>query len=148
MPTIFAPSPNWYLPKEDSHKSGFKTVSRKQPPRGGSTVEEYFAKQKPELREIAEKLRGLVKRAAPSLREELKWGFPCYVGDDNVCNIMVTGSWVDLGFFRGVDLKDPKGLLEGSGRGMRHVKVHKAEDIDTAALGALIKQAASLKPKK
>ena len=123
-------------------------MSTRNIPRGGTNVHEYIAKQKPELGEIARRLRSLVKKAAPELREEMKWGFPCYVGTDNVCNIMVTGKWVDLGFFRGVDLKDAKGLLEGSGKGMRHVKVHKVEDIDPAAITALVKQAASLKPRR
>lgn len=77
----------------------------------------------------------------------MKWGFPCYVGTDNICNIMVTGKWVDLGFFRGVDLKDTKGLLEGSGKGMRHIKIHRLEDIDTVTTTAMVKQAASLRPK-
>ena len=89
-----------------------------------------------------------MKKAAPGLKEEMKWGFPCYVGEKNVCNIMVTGKWVDLGFFQGFDLKDPKGLLEGSGKEMRHIKVRKPEDIDIAALTVVVKQAASLKPGK
>lgn len=78
----------------------------------------------------------------------MKWGFPCYVDTDSICNIMITGKWADLGFFRGVDLKDPKGLLEGSGKGMRHIKIPRVEDIDTTAITALVRQAASLKPKK
>ena len=122
-------------------------MSKKDVPHGGTTVDEYIAKQKPALQEIAKNLRNLVKKAAPELREEMKWGFPCYVGTDNICNIMVTGKWVDLGFFRGVDLKDTKGLLEGSGKGMRHIKIHRLEDIDTATITAMVKQAASLRPK-
>ncbi len=122
-------------------------MSKKNVPRGGDTVDEYMAKQKPKLGEIARRLRTLVKKAAPELMEEMKWGFPCYVGMDNVCNIMVTGKWVDLGFFRGVDLKNSKGLLEGSGKGMRHIKIHRLEDIDTATITAMVKQAASLRPK-
>ncbi len=116
----------------------------KQPPRGGANADDYVSKQKPEFREIMNSLRGLVKRAAPGLREELKWGFPCYVGDDDVCNIMVTGKWVDLGFFHCVDLDDLNGLLEGSGKGMRHVKIHTVKDIEAPTLTVLIKQAASL----
>lgn len=120
-------------------------MSKKDVPRAGTTVDEYIAKQKPALQEIAKNLRNLVKKAAPELREEMKWGFPCYVGADNICYIMVTGKWVDLGFFRGVDLKDTKGLLEGSGKGRRHIKIHRLEDIDTATTTAMVKQAASLR---
>ena len=122
-------------------------MSKKDVPHGGTTVDEYIAKQKPALQEIAKNLHNLVKKAAPELREEMKWGFPCYVGTDNICNIMVTGKWVDLGFFRGVDLKDTKGLLEGSGKGMKHIKIHRLEDIDTVATTAMVKQAGSLRPR-
>lgn len=56
-------------------------MSKKDVPRAGTTVDEYIAKQKPALQEIAKNLRNLVKKAAPELREEMKW-FPCYVGTD------------------------------------------------------------------
>ncbi len=117
------------------------------PSRGGSSVNDYLAKQKPELRKIAEQLRWIVKKTVPKLVEEMKWGFPCYSGTENVCNIMVTRAWVDLGFFRGVDLDDPKGLLEGSGKGMRHIKIHKLEDIDANSIAGLVRQASQLRPK-
>jgi hypothetical protein len=35
--------------------------------------------------------------------------------------------WVSLMFMRGADLADPEGLLEGSGKKMRHVKLRSAE---------------------
>lgn len=115
---------------------------------GGMDVDEYIAKQKPELRRIVKALRDLVKQAAPNLSEQLKWEVPWYVGKGNVCYIAAMTSWVNLGFSRGTELKDPKLLLEGSGKGMRHIKVRKVEDIDSVAITALIKQAATLKPKK
>ncbi len=51
-------------------------------------------------------------------------------------------------FYRGTELKDPRGLLEGSGKGMRHVKVHSMKDIGEEYFAGLIKQAASLKLRK
>lgn len=45
-----------------------------------------------------------------------------------------------VSFFRGADLKDPIGLLEGTGRRMRHVKVRPSTPIDAKALGVLIQQ--------
>jgi hypothetical protein len=43
-----------------------------------------------------------------------------------------------VGFFFGAELEDPMGLLEGSGRRMRHVKVRPGVDLNVAALSALI----------
>ena len=43
-----------------------------------------------------------------------------------------------VGFFHGADLPDPSGLLEGSGKRMRHVKLRWGQPAPEAALQALI----------
>jgi hypothetical protein len=45
---------------------------------------------------------------------------------------------VNVGFFYGALLKDPAGLLEGSGKRMRHVKLQPGTKLNTAALRDLI----------
>jgi hypothetical protein len=60
---------------------------------------------------------------------------------DNICLIVVYRDHVNLMFPRGVDLKDPRGLLEGSGKAMRHVKMLSPADIDRPGVRALIRQA-------
>ena len=45
---------------------------------------------------------------------------------------------VNVGFFRGAEIADPEGLLEGTGRFMRHVKVRPDDDVDARALARLI----------
>ena len=52
--------------------------------------------------------------------------------------------YVQFGFFGGSALKDPRGLLEGEGQYVRHIKVHGTSDIDETAFAALLKQAARL----
>lgn len=47
-------------------------------------------------------------------------------------------SHINVGFFHGAQLKDPTGLLEGSGKRMRHVKVKPERQINVAALNDLI----------
>jgi hypothetical protein len=44
----------------------------------------------------------------------------------------------NVGFFHGAELKDPAGLLQGTGKRMRHVKVKPGVALDAAALEALI----------
>jgi hypothetical protein len=46
-----------------------------------------------------------------------------------------------VGFFHGSSLPDPSGLLEGSGKRMRHVKLKPGVEVDEAALAALIDSA-------
>lgn len=48
---------------------------------------------------------------------------------------------VNLGFFQGDTLPDPAGLLQGSGKHMRHVKLQPGAPLDEAALTALVKAA-------
>jgi len=45
---------------------------------------------------------------------------------------------VNVGFFYGALLEDPAGLLEGSGKRMRHVKLQPGADLDAASLRNLI----------
>ena len=46
-----------------------------------------------------------------------------------------------VGFFRGAELADPVGLLEGTGKYMRHVKLRPEGAIDAATLSQLIESA-------
>jgi hypothetical protein len=48
---------------------------------------------------------------------------------------------VNVGFFRGAEIADPNGLLEGAGKFMRHVKLRPEQDVDAAALKKLIETA-------
>ena len=48
---------------------------------------------------------------------------------------------VNVGFFRGAELADPGGLMQGTGKYMRHVKLRPDKQIDDAALTALIRHA-------
>jgi hypothetical protein len=45
---------------------------------------------------------------------------------------------VNVGFFNGAEIPDPGGLLQGTGRFMRHVKLTTQDSTDDAALTDLI----------
>jgi hypothetical protein len=108
-------------------------------------VSTYVKAQKPNHQRIIQKLRRLVREAAPSLREKLKWGNPCYIQGENqnVCSIYVISNHVNLGFFHGINLQDPKKRLEGTGKAMRHIKTRNAEDIEATVITKLVQQAAA-----
>ena len=57
-------------------------------------------------------------------------------------SIGVSPTWsnahVNVGFFRGAEIADPDGLLEGTGKFMRHVKLTPKRDVDARALMKLI----------
>lgn len=48
---------------------------------------------------------------------------------------------VNIGFFRRAEIADPDGLLEGTGKFMRHVKLRPERDVDAKALLKLIETA-------
>ena len=103
----------------------------------------YLADQPPKNQALIRALRKFVKLAAPKLEESVKWGNGCWVkGKDPVSYVYSAPGYVQLGFFRGASLDDPKGLLEGEGAYVRHIKVRAVGDIDEAAFGALLRQAA------
>jgi len=60
---------------------------------------------------------------------------------DNICLLVIYRDHVNLMFPRGVDLNDPNGLLEGSGKAMRHVKLRMLGDLDKPGVRQLIVQA-------
>lgn len=109
-------------------------------------VEEILAQHKPEVRAVAEALRTLVRRTAPHLKEEGKpgWSNIVYRGRGVVCAISPHKDHVNLHFYKGTALQDPEGLLEGSGKALRHVKVRRLEDLPRQALERLLRQAVAL----
>jgi hypothetical protein len=105
--------------------------------------DEYLADQLPKNRSIIRTLRKFVKRVAPGLKESVKWGNGCWLmGNLPVAYVYSAPEYVQFGFFRGSSLKDPLRILEGKGQYVRHIKVHKASDIDEDAFRVLLQQAA------
>ena len=60
---------------------------------------------------------------------------------DGYAYILPYKRWVNLGFYQGVELADPEGLLEGTGAKMRHVKVRSVGEARQAAVRALVEGA-------
>ncbi|MED5619782.1 DUF1801 domain-containing protein [Ideonella sp. BN130291] len=55
--------------------------------------------------------------------------------------IAVQPRHINLGFYRGAMLDDPAGLLEGTGKGLRHIKLRSVEQAVQPAVIALLRQA-------
>ena len=73
------------------------------------------------------------------VRELLHDGHPtACVGDAAFCYVNAFMAHVNVGFFLGALLDDPDGLLEGTGKRMRHVKLRPGIETDHRALTALI----------
>ena len=108
------------------------------------TVDSWMSEVSLELRSIAEALRQLVLRADPALTEAIKWGNPVYEKVGKVCLLVAGRAYVSLGFFNGASLTDPEGLIEGTGKKMRHIKVRNLEDIWSDRFTSWIREAIDL----
>ena len=97
------------------------------------------------LAPILTALRGLVEELHPdavetaSRREQtVTWGFPGGKMTAGYAYARAFRAHVNLGFFQGVSLPDPEGMLEGSGKALRHVKLHTPEEALAPAVRALM----------
>ena len=61
--------------------------------------------------------------------------------EDCVCMIGVYRKHANLQFTHGIDLADPHGLLEGTGKRMRHIKVRALSDLDRQEIREFLRQA-------
>lgn len=105
--------------------------------------DEYLEAQSPRNQAIIRALRAFVRRAEPELSESVKWGNGCWIGSKGpVAYVYSDTEYVQFGFFHGASLKDPKGLLEGKGQYVRHIKVRNRSAIDRPAFAGLLRQAA------
>jgi hypothetical protein len=105
-------------------------------------VEAFVREQSPAHQKTINRLRVIVKSAAPELEEKMRWRQVGYlVSKKDVCGIYPAGDHVNLSFWLGSTLRDPDGLLEGTGKGMRHVKVFRVEDVGEETVKAYVREA-------
>lgn len=93
-------------------------------------------------KEIMEAVRRLIHESVPGLREEFKWSRPVFGAEKDFAYLQVTKGHVTLGFYRFDKLDDPKNLLEGTGKAMRHIKLKNPDDLDATLLTTWFKAAA------
>jgi hypothetical protein len=110
--------------------------------RGTATTRTRPAEEDMEL--VAEAARKMIRRLGPELKTETKWGHPWFVGTDLVCLVGAFTHHTGIEFWRGSMLKDPRGLLEGTGKNLRHVKVRTTPEATAPALAELVREAIRL----
>jgi hypothetical protein len=113
--------------------------------RRAASVDEYIDLLVTPPKDIAVLLRAIIRTHYLHLREDFKWHVPVYsLGKTPVVSIEGFKAHVNLKFFKGARLQDHEGLLEGTGKGVRHVKFHSTQDVDEGKIRGLIDQAPEL----
>lgn len=102
-------------------------------------IDAWLRQHAGELGEIAKHWFEVMRQCGNDVQESLHDGHPtACVADAAFAYVNAFTAHVNVGFFRGAEIADPEGLLEGSGKFMRHVKIGPGRDCDAAALLKLI----------
>jgi hypothetical protein len=106
-------------------------------------IDAWFQTHAGELGKMARRWFEVMRRCGDEVREVLHDGCPvACLGDVPFAYVNVFTAHMNVGFFQGAGLKDPDGLLQGTGKFMRHVKL-RAADSHEDALRRLIEAAYS-----
>ena len=99
------------------------------------------------------RLRLLIREADPDVVEDVKWrkpsnpaGVPVWEHDGLICTGETYRDKVKLTFAKGASLDDPSGLFNSSldGNTRRAIDIREGEEMNAAALKALIREAVAL----
>jgi hypothetical protein len=88
-------------------------------------------------------LRDKILKLESNLDEVIKWNNLIYEKDGLVVQLLCKDH-VNLEFAQGIELLDPDGMLEGTGKKIRHVKIRNSEEIESEQLTNLIREALDL----
>ncbi len=112
------------------------------------TFDDVLAGAGEDVESIARRLRALIKSVHPDALEvprpgkrTITYGIGPRKASEAYVQIALARLHVNLAFLHGASLRDPDGLMEGTGKAIRHVKVRSGADADLPALGRLVKAA-------
>jgi hypothetical protein len=115
----------------------FPDATRRDP-----AIETWATEHAGTLGELAMCWFDCMRRCGSDVREIMHDGYPtACVGNAAFAYVGAFAAHVNVGFFRGTEIDDPNGLLEGTGKYMRHVKLAPARPVDSDALEKLIETA-------
>lgn len=97
------------------------------------------------LHPIAKRLREIIIEIDPDACEVVRLGDKAAtygVGpkkmSEGYAYILPYKNWVNLGFYKGAHLLDESGIMEGTGKNMRHVKIRSLEDTEKPEIKKLL----------
>jgi hypothetical protein len=115
---------------------------------GQKTVDEYIAAFDDWRTDAMKRLREVVKDGAPHSAVGIKWAQPVWEWNGPMIWMKAYPKHVDIGFWRGTEMEDPKKVLTGDDERMRHIKITSLKEIPSDALRDLVKQAVKLNTAK
>jgi hypothetical protein len=116
--------------------------------------EEIVSQADPKVAALARRAQALIEEVMPDV-VKVAWPTQAIIGygvgpkkmSEQFCYIAVLNARINLGFYYGADLPDPKNLLEGAGQAMRHIKISEPQQLENPAVRNLIQAASQHLPK-
>jgi hypothetical protein len=107
-----------------------------------------------EVQELARAAKGLISEVYPDV-VEVPWVKQKIIGygvgpkkmSEHFCYLALFKSRINLGFYYGAELPDPDGLLEGTGKLLRHVKISSLEQLKNPSLQEILKVSTGYLPR-
>jgi hypothetical protein len=99
-------------------------------------VNDYYQKLKSPQKEIALKLRTIIKKEYPKYKESMLWGVPVF--NDGLFYIVSLKDHVNLGFTISNLTKDEEKLFQGGGKTTRKIEIKDIEEIDRIKIVKLL----------
>lgn len=101
-------------------------------------IDAWFDTLQPEQRDLARAVRECLAAAEPSLGQSIKWGNLMFTwGGRHALAIVIHKDHANLQVFNGVALAGRFPMLEGTGKGMRHLRLRYRQPLDTGLVEAL-----------
>lgn len=100
-------------------------------------VDKYIEKQESPQKEICIKLRRIIHKTYPDIKEEMKWGVPSY--DNGKYYFVALKNHVNLGFSSKGLSTEEMALFQGSGKTMKHIKINSLNEINENKIVKLLK---------
>ncbi|MCH7734785.1 MAG: DUF1801 domain-containing protein [Chloroflexi bacterium] len=112
------------------------------------SVDDYIAGLEGWQSEVVSLVRDIVEGSAPDAGASIKWSQPVFEQNGPFCYVRAFKNHVNFGFWRGAELPDPEGLLQGDGDKMRHIRLSSPDEVESDAFAALVRSAVELNEKK
>jgi hypothetical protein len=108
----------------------------------------------PAMGDLARGTKALISQIMPEV-VEVVWENQRIAGygvgpkkmSEQFCYIAVFKKHINLGFYYGADLNDPSGLLQGTGKSLRHIKISDPAQLQDPALVRLVEASSMHLPK-
>ena len=115
-------------------------------------VDRLLSEHPPEIQAIERALRTTIRREVPAAMEQVDFGNKLIAFGRSMkmrgllFAIIAHKSWVNLQLADGADLPDPGGLIEGTGKRIRHVKIRSVADASASPVLAIIRAQLAARP--